>query len=355
MDTPAIITGLFRKMKTKAAVLRKVGGPLVIEELDIPRLESGQVLVEILYSGLCRSNINEINGRKGAEFIPHLTGHEASGVVIEVGKDVTKVEVDDYVVCSWIKGSGLEASPVQYKSDKGLVNAGNCSTFSEFAIISENRLVKISRSVNSNVASLLGCAVPTGAGIIDNFGIKPEKTLAVFGIGGIGASALMRALALGIKCVAFDVLDWKLDWVKKELGVTAFNVSRVDNFNGRGVFDFAVECSGKRSAMELAFECLNSSGTAIIAGNLKPGMLISIDPFELVRGKKLFGTWGGECFLDKSVPFYADEYIKGNLPIQKLITVIYPFDTGIYPFDRINDGLKDLEEGKLIRGIIKIW
>ncbi|MEK7087140.1 MAG: alcohol dehydrogenase catalytic domain-containing protein, partial [Patescibacteria group bacterium] len=173
-------------MKTRAAVLRKVGGPLVIEELEIPKLERGQVLVKILYSGLCRSNINEINGRKGVEFIPHLTGHEASGIVAEVGDGITKVKVGDYVVCSWIKGWGLETSLVQYKSDKGMVNAGNCSTFSEFAVISENRLVKISRMVDADVASLLGCAVPTGAGIIDNFGIKFGKTLAVFGVGGIG-------------------------------------------------------------------------------------------------------------------------------------------------------------------------
>lgn len=334
-------------MKTAAAVLRNIGGPLVIEELEVPRLEKGQVLVKVLYSGLCRSNINEINGRKGAEFIPHLTGHEASAMVVEVGDGVTKVKKDEYVVCSWIKGSGIAAKGVKYKSDSGLVNAGACSTFSEYAVVSENKLVKISEDVHTDCAALLGCAVPTGAGIIDNFGIKQGKTLAVFGVGGIGASALMRAAALGVKCFAFDVLDWKLDWVKKELGVTAFDVSRIDNFNGQGVFDFAIECSGNKSAMEMVFESLNSNGTAIIAGNLKPGEHISVDPFELVKGKKLLGTWGGECFLDTDIPFYADEYLKGNLPIEKLITKVYPFN-------KINDGIRDLENGKLIRGIVKI-
>ena len=331
-------------MKTTAAVLRNIGGPLVIEELEIPKLRSEQVLVKVLYSGLCRSNINEINGRKGSEFIPHLTGHEASATVIEVGDGVTKVREGNYVVCSWIKGSGLEAEAVKYKSSKGPVNAGTCSTFSEYAVVSENRVVRISGVVEPDVAALLGCAVPTGAGIIDNFGMKLGQKIAVFGIGGIGASALLRAVSLGIKCVAFDVLEWKLQWAEKNLRISAYNSNTFCHFS---VFDFAIECSGNKSAMETAFNCLNRNGTAIVAGNLELGEKISIDPFELIKGKKLRGTWGGECFLDKDIPFYANEYLNSSLPIQKLITKVYSFD-------QINEGLKDLEEGKLIRGIVKI-
>ncbi len=334
-------------MKTKAAVLRNVGGPLIIEELEIPQLKMGQVLVKVLYSGLCRSNINEINGRKGAEFIPHLTGHEASAVVLEVGEGVTKVKADDYVVCSWIKGSGLAAQGVIYKSSSGIVNAGTCSTFSEYAVVSENRVVIIPREVGSWVAALLGCAVPTGAGIVDNFGIKSGQKLAILGIGGIGASALMRASALGISCFAFDVQKWKLDWAEKNFGVIAFLSDTFHTFLEGGIFDFAIECSGNKSAMELAFQCLNRDGTAIIAGNLNRGEKISIDPFELVSGKKLLGTWGGECYLDKDIPFYAEEYLRHNLPIERLVTKVYSFD-------EINKGLKYLDEGSLIRGLVKI-
>ena len=106
-------------MKTKAAVLRKVGGPLVIEELEIPKLGFGQVLVKILYSGLCRSQINEINGWKGGDYIPHLLGHEASGEVLEIGDSVSKVRPGDYVVCSWIKGAGLDAPLIKYRASGG--------------------------------------------------------------------------------------------------------------------------------------------------------------------------------------------------------------------------------------------
>lgn len=333
-------------MKTKAAVLRNIGGPLVIEELEIPKLEKGQVLVKILYSGLCRSNINEINGRKGKEFIPHLTGHEASAIVMEVGESVTKVKADDYVVCSWIKGSGLEAQSVKYKSGKGTVNAGTCSTFSEYAVVSENKVVRISEEVKHDAAALLGCAVPTGAGIIDNFGMKSGKKLAVFGIGGIGASALMRAASLNIECTAFDIVSWKLNWAEKNLNVKAINVLyAISEFYG--LFDFAIECSGSKSAMEMAFGCLNNKGTAIIAGNLRPGEHVSIDPFDLIKGKKLLGTWGGECFLDDDIPFYANERLEGRLQIEKLITKFYSFD-------QINNGFEDMEEGELIRGLVKI-
>lgn len=330
-------------MKTKAAVLRNIGGPLVIEELEIPKLGKGQVLVKILYSGLCRSNINEINGRKGREFIPHLTGHEASATVVEVGDGVTKVKAGDYVVCSWIKGLGLEAEAVQYKNGKGLVNAGACSTFCEDAVISENRLVKISKMANPAAVSLLGCAVPTGAGIIDHCGIDKNHKIAIFGIGGIGASALMRAVSRDIDCAAFDIVPWKINWANS-LGVKAASIADITFYRP---FDFVIECSGNKTAMEMAFNCLKNNGTEIIAGNLEPGERISIDPFELVKGKKLRGSWGGECFLDRDAPFYASEYFEGNLPIDKLITKIYPLDG-------INEGLKDLEDGKLIRGIVKI-
>jgi len=331
-------------MKTKAAVLRNVGGPLIIEELEIPKLVPGQVLVQILYSGLCRSQINEINGRKGKEFIPHLLGHEASGVVIEVGKDVKKVRPNDYVVCSWIKGKGFDAPIVKYKSESGIVNAGAVATFTEYAVISENRLVAIPREIKPAAASLLGCAVPTGAGIIDSSGINRCHKLAVFGVGGIGASALMRAVSLGVHCVAFDIAPWKLNWVKKELGVEAPHIGDVAHYK---LFDFAIESSGNKWAMEQAFYCLKPNGTAIIAGNLGPGQKISIDPFELIKGKKLRGTWGGECFLDKDIPFYASEFFEGKLSLAKLITKFYSFE-------QINQGLKDLGDGKLIRGVIRI-
>ncbi|MEK7203794.1 MAG: alcohol dehydrogenase catalytic domain-containing protein [Patescibacteria group bacterium] len=333
-------------MKTKAAVLINIGGPLTIEELEIPKLQRGQTLIKVLFGGLCHSNVNEIKGRKGAEFIPHLLGHEASGEVMEIGDGVSKVKPGDYVACTWVRGAGLEAPSVRYQSSKGAVNAGACSVFSEYAVISENRLVVIPKAVEPQIASLLGCAVQVGAGIVDKHQINAGHRLAVFGIGGLGASALMRAASLGVKCHAFDIVPWKLKWVKEELKVIAINPSDAEIEGLKGTFDYSIECSGSKTAMEMAYEFLKPTGTAIIAGNLEPGTKISIDYWGLLTGKVLRGTRFDMCFPDQDIPFYAKMYLNGSLPINKLVSKIYELDN-------VNAGIDDLTAGRLLRGVIR--
>ncbi len=328
-------------MLTKAAVLRNIGGPLYIEELEVPALKSGQVLVKILASGLCHSQLNEIKGRKGKEYIPHLMGHEASGIVLDIGEGVKKVKNDDYVVVSWIKGEGIEAEPPKYKSEKGLVNAGPAATFLEYAVISENRVVSIDKKVNPSVAALLGCAVLTGGGIAKNLNIKKDDTAAVFGIGGVGASALIKTQSLGARTTAIDIVDWKLKWAKEALGVEAINPAEINLRK----FDFVIECSGSKEAMEKAFESAKDNGIVVLAGNLPPAAKISIDPFDLIKGKKILGSWGGGTFLDKDMPGFVEEHLGGVLPLAKLITKEYTFN-------QINEGLNDLESGKLIKGVV---
>jgi len=328
-------------MKIKAAVLRSVDTPLSVEELEVPALEYGQVLVKILATGLCHSQLNEIRGRKGAEHIPHLLGHEAAGIVIDLGKDVKKVKKDDYVVISWIKGDGIEADPIKYKKGEELISAGPAATFTEYAVVSENRVMPISNKVKPAVAALLGCAVLTGAGIVKNLDIQSGDAVAIFGIGGIGSSALLKAKSLGANITAIDIADWKLKWAREELGVEAILPSEINSRK----FDFVIECSGSKEAMETAFESAQEKGTVVLAGNLPTGTKISIDPFDLIKGKKLFGSWGGGSSLDKDIPDYVKEYLSGSLPLEKLVTKEYSFD-------QINEGLKDLESGKLIRGIV---
>ena len=168
--------------------------------------------------------------------------------------------------------------------------------------------------------------------------------LAIFGIGGIGASALLRAVSLGIECVAIDIVPWKLIWAR-ELGIKAVHYN--DFPADKEIFDFAIECSGNKKVMENAFKCIKNSGTAIIAGDLKSEETISIDPRQLMLGKTLDATSGGGSFLDDGASFYAAQYLDGLLPINKLITKVYDFD-------EISIGVRDLEAGKLIRGVIKI-
>lgn len=341
-------------MNTKAAVLYKTGSPLVIEDLHIPDLLIGQVLVKVLFSGVCHTQLNEIKGLKGEDkYLPHTLGHEGSGIVVEVGEGVTRVQKGDYVVLSWIKGPGLDAPSSHYLKDDEIINSGAISTFNQYAIISENRLTKITTKMPPDNAALLGCAIPTGAGILRNtLKIKEGDTIAIFGVGGIGLSAVLAADLLKCsKIIAVDIHEYKLQ-LAGELGAThkinstSNNViaSIKDITNGVGV-DYAIESAGVKEVMELAFGSIKDSGTAVIAGNLKHGQKISIDPFDLIKGKKIVGTWGGETKPESDIPFYADAYLSGKLKLGML-------NTYRYKLSEINEAFKDLENGKVGRALI---
>lgn len=342
-------------MKTKAAVLYELNSPLVIEEIEIPKLKEGQVLVKVLYSGVCRSQLNEIKGFKGPDkFLPHLLGHEGSGIVQEVGEKVRKVKKGDYAVLSWIKGKGIEALSAQYKKGNTVINSGAIATFSQYAVISENRLVKIPEEIPADTAALLGCAIPTGAGVITNtLKVNQKSSLAVFGIGGIGASAILAAKMKKCKTIiAVDVAKQKLEYAKK-LGAT--HVLEFDENNclaslkricPQGI-DFALEASGAKRAMELAFEIIHKQGTAVIAGNLRSDEKIMLNPFDFIKGKRIIGTWGGETDPDKDIPQYAAAYRKGTLPLDSLITHRFQLED-------INKAVSALEQGRAGRILIEL-
>ena len=184
-------------MKMNALVLEEFGRPLVLADLIIPRLTHGQVLVKILYSGICRSQLMEIAGERGTDpWLPHLLGHEASGTVVEVGPGVTKVSPGDAVILSWIKGRGLDAPGARYEWDKGVIHSGSVTTFSNYSVVAENRLTPKPDDLDTDVAALFGCAILTGAGMVLNE-IQPSKhsSLVILGLGGIGISALLAAAA----------------------------------------------------------------------------------------------------------------------------------------------------------------
>lgn len=334
-------------MKTKAAVLYKLNSPLVIEELEIPQIQPGQVLVNIKSSGICRSQINEINGLKGDDkYLPHLLGHEGAGVVVDIGQNVSKVKKGDHVVITWIKGKGLKAGPVKYLKNKKVINSGPIATFTKYSVISENRIVKISKDISFELASLLGCAIPTGAGIIINT-LKNIKmnSIAVFGCGGVGGGAILGAKMRGInKIIAVDINPAALSYSKK-LGAsdtikfqTETIVDQINKLTPGGL-DAAIEASGNKIAMEKAIESVKDNGAVVIAGNIKYNEKISINPFDFIKGKRILGTWGGETDPDRDIHFYISEYKKGKLKLENMIG-------GRFKLNEINNALKLLEEGK---------
>lgn len=342
-------------MKTKAAVLVSHDLPLEIMDLDIPDLKSGQVLVRVAYTGICRSQINEIRGYKGHDrYLPHTLGHEATGVVERVGDDVNKVKEGDHVVLTWLKGEGSDGSQIQYSQDNNLkVNSGPISTFMTYAVVAENRLVVLPKEVPLKESVLFGCAVPTGAGIVLNT-LKASKgnSIVVLGCGGIGMNAILAANVVGCKTIiAVDINPWKLKQAQK-FGATAVINSRIEDVQqtvlditqGRGC-DFVVESSGVVEVMELGLGLIHNRGLVVLAGNVKNGEKIRIDPFELIKGKRIIGSWGGEANSDKDIPHYVQWLVDGKLPFGELLSEEFPLE-------KINEAVDSLEKGDVLRVVV---
>lgn len=241
-------------MKTLAAVLVQLNKPLEIGEITIPDLRPGQVLVEVAYSGVCHSQLLEVRGKRGPDrFLPHTLGHEGSGTVLEVGQGVTKVKPGNRVVLSWIKGSGTDVPSTVYQSAEGPVNSGAISTFMRQTVTCENRVTPILDAMPLREAALLGCAIPTGAGIILNTArVRPGSSVAVFGVGGIGLSAVLAAdLVHATTIIAIDVLDHKPEQARRVGATHLMNACQQDPLatvleitGGRGV-DYAIEAAGQ--------------------------------------------------------------------------------------------------------------
>lgn len=319
-------------------------------EIELPaRLEEGQVLVRMAASGICHTQLLEIEGQRGPDpFLPRVLGHEGSGTVEAIGSGVSRVSPGDHVVLSWIKGPGLAAAPPEYCFQGKKIHAGPITTFLERTVVSENRLTPISKQMPLDKAALLGCAIPTGSGVaLHNEALGPESSIAIFGAGGgIGLNVVQgaRLKKTGL-IVGIDVSDAKLALAKK-FGATHLLNAKEDRVlekilkftGGRGV-DVAVEAAGRKETMELAHcSVRRGGGMAILIGNLPYQTTIAIDPFELICGKHLKGSWGGETQTEKDIPTYVESYLKGDLKIDELIT-------HRFPLKNINHGLKLLKEG----------
>ncbi len=344
----------------KAAVLVNLNERLeVISGIDYASPARGQVLVKLAYSGVCQSQLMEVRGRRGSDsYLPHLLGHEGSGQVVEIGDGVTKVRPGDMVVLGWIKGDGLDGGGVKYRCNclSQSLNGGGVTTFNEYALVSENRVVQLPEGIPLDLAALLGCAVPTGAGIITNdLRPPPGSTLAIFGLGGIGMSALMATMLFQCsKVIAVDISNEKLE-LAKSFGATHVVDARTTDLvneirsitDGYGV-DFAVEASGQTNVIEHAFASVRrAGGVCVFASHPQYGSRISIDPYELICGKQIRGSWGGSSNPDRDVPMFAELYREGKLPLEKLIGKRYPLDS-------INDALDDLEQHRVGRPLIEI-
>lgn len=313
----------------KAAILVEQNAPLLVTEVDVPQLTVGQVLVKIEYSSICGKQLDEISGKRGKDpFLPHLLGHEGAGIVADVGPGVTKVKSGDHVVLHWMKGAGINSVTPKFYRSGIAVSAGWVTTFSEYTIASENRLTPISTDLKFDVASLLGCAVTTGLGIVfNNANLKPGQSIAVFGVGGVGLNVLQgAALVNAYPVVAIDLYEHKLAQALTFGATHTVNANCADVIaalmelsHGKG-FDATVETTGNSEVFQIAYNTTSNTGRTVMAGVLDQQKPITIDPYALHFGRQIIGSHGGDTQPDVDIPRYIELYKRGTLRLDEQIT-----------------------------------
>jgi S-(hydroxymethyl)glutathione dehydrogenase/alcohol dehydrogenase len=333
----------------KAALLVELKKPLVVAEVQLPAaLDVGQVLVKVHYSGICGSQLGEIDGAKGEDkYLPHLLGHEGSGTVLETGPGVRHVKAGDKVVMHWRKGAGIEAPAPVYSWNGGRVNAGWVTTFNEYAVVSENRVTAIAGEPDMAVAALFGCAVTTGFGVVENNAkLRIGESVVVFGAGGIGLNIVQAcALVSAHPVIAVDVVESRLALAKKMGATHLVDASRGDAgkeirriLDGKGA-DVFVDNTGNPNIIEMGYGLTKPTGRVVLVGVPRKGNDISIYSLPLHFGKVLTGSQGGDAQPETDIPRYRRLLDAGRIELQQLIT-----DT--FPLTRINDAIEMMRSGK---------
>ena len=334
----------------KAAILVEQNKPLVVDQVELPSaLDVGQVLVKIHYSGICGSQLGEIDGAKGEDkFLPHLLGHEASGAVMEVGPGVKHVKSGDTVVLHWRKGLGIDATPPSYRWRGQKLNAGQVATFNEYAIVAENRVTPIPADSDLEVAALFGCAVTTGFGVVENNAkVRIGESVVVFGAGGVGLNIVQAAALVGAyPVIAVDLHDNRLA-LAKDMGATHLINSKSQDakaeitriLGGQGV-DAFIDNTGQPAIIELGYQMAKPQGRVTLVGVPRKGNNINIYSLPLHFGKGLSGSHGGEAIPNVDIPRYQKLFSAGRIQLKSLVTEHYSLD-------EVNKAIQRMRSGEL--------
>ncbi len=373
-------------MQIRAAVLDRMGAeapyamskPLRIATVELDGPGRGEILVRIAAAGLCHSDLSVINGDRPRP-MPMALGHESAGIVETVGEDVPDLVPGDHVVMVFMPSCGhclpcAEGRPALCEPGAAANGAGtllsgarrlHCdgveinhhlgvSGFAEYAVVSRRSVVKIDRDLPLDEAALFGCAVLTGVGaVVNTAGMRPGQTAAVIGLGGVGLSSVLGAIASGARqVVAIDLSDDKLG-LARQIGATdtvnardADAAEQVRDLTGGGV-DFAFEMAGAVRAMELAYKITRRGGTTVTAGLPPPGANLPLPLVQLVAEERTVkGSYIGTCVPTRDIPRYIALYRAGRLPVDRLMS-------GKLKLEEINEGFDRLHEGRAVRQVIE--
>ena len=366
-------------MKTRAAVAFEAKKPLEIVELDLEGPKAGEVLVEIMATGICHTDAYTLDGLDSEGLFPSVLGHEGAGIVREVGAGVASVKPGDHVIplytpecrqCkSCLSGKTNLCTAIRATQGKGLMPDGTsrfsykgqtiyhymgCSTFSNFTVLPEIAVAKIRTDAPFDKACYVGCGVTTGVGAVTNTAkVQVGDNVVVFGLGGIGLNVLQGARMAGAdKIIGVDINDSKKEWGEK-FGMTHFVnpkntkdvVAEIVELTDGGA-DYSFDCTGNTDVMRQALECCHRGwGTSIIIGVAEAGKEISTRPFQLVTGRNWRGTAFGGAKGRTDVPKIVDWYMNGKIQIDPMIT-------HVMGLEKINDAFDLMHAGESIRSVV---
>lgn len=343
---------------TSAAILHKSDSELIIDEIALPDvLLNGQILVEMITSGICGAQINEIDAVKGPDkFLPHLLGHEGYAKVLEVGNGISKVTKGDFVVMHWRAGSGIEAEPAKYKWRGETLNSGWVTTFNRHSVVSENRVTKIQPDkLSKDIIPLLGCALTTAFGVLTNeAAVGKGENMLILGSGGVGLTLIKVAKYLGIDNIV--VVDTNLLKVNKAIQIGATNgvlyknklqvLEELKSIFGKNLPKIAIDTSGNPKAIEICYESSDALARIILVGVPKIGSNVNLYTLPLHFGKSIRGSKGGGSNPDTDIPLLFNLLSQNELDFTD-----YP--TTDYSFENINNAISDLRGGLIGRVILE--
>src|SRR5580692_3166476 len=356
----------------RAAVFHEAHQPMTIETLEVAKPGAHEVLLNTAYAGLCHSDLHFMEGLYPMP-TPCVLGHESSAVVEEVGSEVTYVKPGDRVItctsvfcgiCAYCTtGRPQLCDNVNVKMPPGvakrlfwkgqpIVQCFNLSSFAEQLLVHENAVVKIADDIPLNIGCLVGCGVITGAGAVINPAKVPAgATVAVFGCGGIGLSAVNGAAIAGAdRIIAIDTVQSKLETASLMGATDVINASNADpvqaikDLTGGGV-EYAFEAVGLKKTAEQTFECLRPGGTATIIGMVPFGMKIELHAYDFLRERKIQGSSMGSNRFRVDMPRLLNAWRKGHLKLDHLIT-------SHIKLDDINEGYAKLKGGNVLRQLV---